>query len=68
MARRPPATPEELDLSAPQLRNRISRLQECILDLEEFNPEDLTDRFHDPKVMAIEVSIKDALVAAFGGD
>ena len=66
MANRPPATPVELDLTAQQLRNRISRLQECTAEVELFNPDEIASRFHDPKVMAIEAAIKGALVAAFG--
>jgi predicted nucleotide-binding protein len=67
MARRPsPPPPETPALSVEQKRRRIDRLQNCIRDLEAFDPQTVQKRYGIPEVMALEAAIEDALSAAFG--
>jgi predicted nucleotide-binding protein len=66
-ARRPPAsTPAPPILSVEQKRRRIERLQSCIRDLEEFDPQKVQKRYGVPEVVALEAAIDEALSAAFG--
>ena len=68
MARRsaqppPPAPPAEL--SVEQLTRGIGRLQQCIADLEAFDPRSVRQRF-GPEVDAVQAGIEEALAAVFG--
>src|SRR5579862_5337298 len=68
MARRttsytPPQAPI---LTVDQKRRRIERLENCIRDLEAFDPQIVQKRFGIPEVMALEAAIDEALAAAFG--
>ena len=65
-ARRPPPTPEEPQLNATQLRNRINNLNTCIEGIEAIDVEAVSKRYGDPQVEPLEASIKEALAAAFG--
>jgi predicted nucleotide-binding protein len=56
---RPSQTPE-------QKRSAIRRLEECIADLEAFDPSTLAQRDGNPQVTDIETGIDAALTAAFG--
>jgi predicted nucleotide-binding protein len=53
-------------LTIEQKRRRIERLQECIEDLEAFDPQQVQKRFGVPEVLALEAAIDGALSAAFG--
>jgi len=67
MARRPAAPqPQVPVLTADQKRRRIERLQNCIRDLEAFDPQTGQKRYGIPEVMALEAAIDEALSAAFG--
>jgi predicted nucleotide-binding protein len=68
MARRPapPSQPQRPVLSIDQKRRALGRLRERIRELEDFDPETVQARFHDPEVMALEAAIDEALSAAFG--
>src|ERR1700722_9287258 len=68
MAPRRPSSPrpETPVLSLEQLHLRITRLQDCIRALGEFDPQKVQKRYGIPEVMELEASIKGALAAAFG--
>jgi len=67
MGRRPvPPKPELPALSVEQMRLRIERLQRCIRELEEFDPQKVQKRYALPEVTALESAIDGALAAAFG--
>jgi predicted nucleotide-binding protein len=61
-----PVTPETPVLSVEQCRLRIAQFENCIRDLEAFDPQKVQKRHGIPEVMALEAAIKDALAAAFG--
>jgi predicted nucleotide-binding protein len=62
--RNPPSS--SLVLTAEQIRHRIERLQACIQELQEFKPELVQKRYNIAEVDAVETSIRDALITAFG--
>jgi hypothetical protein len=65
--RRPPSSrPETPVLNLEQLNLRITRVQDCIRALGEFDPQKVQTRYGIPEVMELEASIKGALAAAFG--
>jgi len=67
MARRPsPPTPEAHTLSVEQTRFHIEQLENCIRDLEAFDPQKTQKRKGGPEVVALEAAIDGALAAAFG--
>ncbi len=67
MARRPAAPPPQTPvLTGDQKRRRIERLQNCIRDLQSFDPQKVQKRHGIPEVMALEAAIDEALSAAFG--
>jgi hypothetical protein len=66
MARRPAPQPEPPVLTVQQKRRRVERLQNCIRDLEAFDPQKVQKRYGVPEVMALEAAIDEALSAAFG--
>ena len=68
MARRPaqPPPPQRPILSVDQKRRAIMRLRQRIRELEDFDPQTVQARFHDPNVMALETAIDEALSAVFG--
>jgi predicted nucleotide-binding protein len=67
MARRPnQPTPQSPVLTPDQIRRRIERLNECITDLQNFDPQKVQKRYNITEVVALETSIKAALEAAFG--
>jgi len=51
-------------LTAAQMRNRISRIQQRIGELQDFDPTTVGDR-SDPRIKSLEVSIKQVLTQAF---
>lgn len=53
-------------LTVDQKRRRIERLDNCIRDLEAFDPQTAQKRYGIPEVEALEAAIDDALAAAFG--
>src|ERR1700722_18653234 len=67
MARRPtPPTPEAPVFSVEQTRLHIEQLENCIRDLEAFDPQKAQKRKGGPEVVALEAKIDGALAAAFG--
>jgi len=66
MARRTSPPPERPVLTVDQLRRRIERLQNCIRELEAFDPQTVQARYNVPEVMRLEAAIDEALSAAFG--
>jgi hypothetical protein len=68
MARRSTSstTPQPPILTVEQMRRRIERLENCIRDLEAFDPQTVQKRYGVPEVEALEAAIDDALAAAFG--
>jgi hypothetical protein len=68
MARRatPNIPPQPPVLIADQKRRRIEWLENCIRDLEAFDPQTVQKRFGIPEVMALEAAIDEALASAFG--
>ena len=52
-------------LSAEQMRSAIPKLNRRIKELEEFNPDSLTQR-GDPHVTAIETKLEDTIAEIFG--
>src|ERR1700722_8322680 len=68
MARRSTSstTPQPPIRTVEQMRRRIERLDNCIRDLEAFDPQTAQKRYGIPEVEALEASIDDALAAAFG--
>jgi predicted nucleotide-binding protein len=66
-SRRAPASKPEIPiLTVEQRRRRIERLQNCIRQLEAFDPQKVQKRSGVPEVLALEAAIKDVLSAAFG--
>jgi predicted nucleotide-binding protein len=63
MTNRPPERPR---LTVEQKRRRIARLQECIRNLEDFNPQNVQKRYGIPEVMALQAAVQQALAEAFG--
>jgi hypothetical protein len=67
MARRPtPPEPIRPDLTPDQKRRCILRIEQCIHELEAFDPQKVQKRYRVPEVMALEAAIDTALSAAFG--
>jgi predicted nucleotide-binding protein len=66
MARRPSHPSEPPIAGAEQVRARIARLRRCIVELDEFDPEQVQARYNVTEVIVLEASIKEALQAAFG--
>ena len=64
--RRPPPSKPETILTVEQKRRRIERLQNCIRDLDAFDPQKAQKRYGVPEVVELQAAIKDALSAAFG--
>jgi hypothetical protein len=60
------APPQPAVLTVDQKRRRIERLENCIRDLEAFDPQTVQKRYGIPEVEALEAAIDDALAAAFG--
>jgi predicted nucleotide-binding protein len=66
MAKRPPPSPPQApQLSAPQMRTRISRIQRIIGELQKFDPKTVQAR-SDPGIKSLEVSIAQVLGGTFG--
>lgn len=67
MARHPTSSiPERSVHTLEQKRQDVERLKRRIKELEEFDPQTVTKRFSDPKVMEIETAIDETLSAVFG--
>jgi hypothetical protein len=60
-----PPKPERPDLTVEQKRQCIDRLNNCIKELEAFDPQTVQKRFA-PEVIALQNGIDKALSAAFG--
>jgi hypothetical protein len=60
-----PTPPPSVRLSPPQMRTAISRFRRRIDELQAFDPETVFSP-EDPRVKILEVSIEEALAAAFG--
>jgi predicted nucleotide-binding protein len=60
-----PSKPQPLNFTADQLLNRIQRIEQCISDLEAFDPQNVQKR-DDAVVRRLEAAIRDALLSAFG--
>lgn len=58
--------PQSPILTLDQLRRRRERIEQCVRDLEAFNPQTVQKRFNSPEVVALQTSIEEALAAAFG--
>jgi predicted nucleotide-binding protein len=66
MAKRPPSSPPQApQLSATQMRSRISRIQRVVGELREFEPKTVEDR-SDSRIKSLEVSIAQVLNDTFG--
>jgi predicted nucleotide-binding protein len=67
MAKRPPSSPppEAPQLSATQMRTRISRIQRVIGELQDFDPKTVQNR-SDSRIKSLEVSIAQVLGDTFG--
>ena len=64
----PKPTPQAPVLTPAQIEESISRLRQCIGDLEAFDPQTIQKRYVDPQVMVLEASIRNALASTFGED
>ena len=53
-------------LTIEQKRRRVERLRDCISELEAFNPQTVKKRSGEPRVIALQTSIEEALASAFG--
>ena len=66
----PPSHPTGPDPSRPHPRSKggrcIVRIEQCIRELEAFDPQKVQKRYRVPEVMALEAAIDTALSAAFG--
>lgn len=60
-----PQQPESAQLTPEQMERGIARLSKRIADLEAFDPDLISERWH-PDVKALEVSIEETLDAVFG--
>lgn len=49
-----------------QIRASIRKIQRRIADLEQFDPEAVTSRFHDPHLIVLQADIEGTLVDVFG--
>jgi hypothetical protein len=63
----PPPQPAAANLSFEQMRSAIPKLVRRIRDLEEFDPNSLTQR-GDPRLEALENKLKDTMADVFGHD
>jgi uncharacterized protein (TIGR02391 family) len=63
----PPPQPIAANLSPEQMRSAIPKLERRIRDLEEFEPNSLTQR-GDPRLEALENKLKDTIADVFGHD
>ena len=61
----PPPQPTAANLSAEQMRSAVPKLERRIRDLEEFDPNSLTQR-GDPRLEALENKLKDTIADVFG--
>lgn len=61
----PPQQPSAANLSAEQMRSAIPKLERRIRDLEEFDPDSMTQR-NDPRLDSLESKVKDTLADVFG--
>jgi uncharacterized protein (TIGR02391 family) len=61
----PPPQPAAANLSAEQMRSAIPKLERRIRDLEEFDPNSMTQR-GDPRLEALENKLKDTVADVFG--
>ena len=61
----PPPQPTAANLSAEQMRSAIPKLERRIRDLEEFDPDSLTQR-GDPRLKALENKLEDTVADVFG--
>jgi Predicted nucleotide-binding protein containing TIR-like domain len=58
-------TPQAPQLTAAQMRNRISRIQGCIRELQDFDLTTVRDR-SDTRIKSLEASINQVLTETFG--
>jgi hypothetical protein len=66
MVRRPtPSQPEDRILSPSEMRSGIDRLRLRIQELKALDPQSVSD-YRSPEIVALQVSIEDALAATFG--
>lgn len=63
--RTPPTQPTSANLSAEDMRAAIPKLERRIRDLEEFDPNSMTQR-GDPRLGAIESKLEDTISEVFG--
>jgi uncharacterized protein (TIGR02391 family) len=61
----PPPQPTAANLSAEQMRSAIPKLERRIRDLEDFDPNSLTQR-SDPRLDALENKLEDTVADVFG--
>src|SRR5215472_15211857 len=59
-----PPPPQAPKRTAAQMRNVISRIEQVIRELRDFDPTTVRDR-SDPRIESLEVSIKQVLTQAF---
>lgn len=62
-----PPQPAPANLSAEQMRSAIPKLERRIRDLEEFNPDSISQR-GDPRLEALENKLEDTVAGVFGHD
>ncbi|MFN7754596.1 MAG: hypothetical protein ACK5O9_01980 [Holosporales bacterium] len=62
----PPPKPERPHQTADQKKRYIERINACIAELTAFDPTTIQQKYGDPRVTALQVSIKNALAKSFG--
>lgn len=68
MARKPAPDPASQApvLTPAHVEESVSRFEQCISDLEAFDPQAVQNRYNNPEVIVLEASIRNALISAFG--
>jgi hypothetical protein len=64
--RAPPPKPERPHQTADQKKRYIERINACIAELTAFDPTTIQQKYGDPRVKALQVSIETALAKSFG--
>jgi predicted nucleotide-binding protein len=66
MRRVPPPQPERPELTTQQKINGVYKLKKRIEELQAFDPQTVTERHSDPRVLVLETAIDEALSDLFG--
>jgi len=68
MARRTaaPPPPQPVHLTPQAMQAGIARLRKLVEEVEQFNPQSVTDQYNIPEVDRLSASIDDALIRTFG--